>query len=81
MLTWETVFDVSTWLYGFVVVASIESLISKKGWQQVEIDQEKAGPWNVRGGEEVVMVAEAVSAGWNKVTFAWLVDRCGVWCV
>jgi hypothetical protein len=25
--------------------------------------------------EEVVMVAEAVDAGWNKVT---LVDRCGV---
>jgi hypothetical protein len=29
--------------------------------------------------EEVVMVAEAVDAGWNKVT---LVNRCGVvWCV
>jgi NOL1/NOP2/fmu family ribosome biogenesis protein len=64
----------------FVVVASIESWISAKGWQRVEIDEEEAGSWNVRG-EEVVLVAEAVSAGWNKVTFGRLVDRCGVWYV
>jgi len=38
---------------------------------------EEGGGWVVeRGEEEVVMVAEAVDAGWNKVTFRRLVDRC-----
>ena len=38
---------------------------------------EEGGGWVVeRGEEEVVMVAEAVGAGWNKVTFRRLVDRC-----
>jgi hypothetical protein len=31
--------------------------------------------------EVMVLVAEAVGAGWNKVTFEMLVDRCGVVCV
>ena len=34
-----------------------------------------------RGREEVVVVAEAVSAGWNTVTFERLVDRCSVVCL
>lgn len=59
----------------FVIVANIESLVSAKGWQRVEIDEKRRlvrGTWR---GEEVVMVAEAVSARWNKVTFGRLVDR------
>ena len=63
-----------------MVVASVESWISAKGYQRVEVDGEEASSWNV-GGEEVVMVAEAVSAGWNKVTFERLVDRCSVVCL
>ena len=45
---------------------------------QAEVKKkEGAGSWNVER-VVVVMVAEAVSAGWNKVT---LVDRCMVVCL
>jgi hypothetical protein len=43
-------------------------------------DREEGG-WFVERGREVVLVAEAMSAGWNKVTFERLVDRCSVVCL
>jgi hypothetical protein len=44
-------------------------------------DRRRGGWFVERGREEVVVVAEALTAGWNKVTFERLVDRCGVVCL
>ena len=58
-----------------MVVASIESLVSTKGWQQVEVDEERRlvrGTWRGGGGGD-----GGGGCGWNKVTSKMLVDRCG----